>query len=115
MSFTRLLPHRADVYRPTNSVNSMGAVKQVYTAVESDMLCRIEQLSAREREMAGQIGVQASHRLYCAAGEDVAEMDEVRDGSTIYDVTGVNTVYGARTAHHMEITLLERRPDRHER
>lgn len=115
MSLTKLLPNTVDVYRPTNSVNTMGAVKQAYTAVKSDMLCRIEQLSAREREMSGQIGVQASHRLYCAAGEDVAETDEIRDGSIIYDVTGVNTVYGARTAHHMEITLLERRPDRHGR
>jgi hypothetical protein len=51
VSFARLLHNTVDVYRPTNSVNTMGAVKQVYTAVESDMLCRIEQLSARRVKM----------------------------------------------------------------
>jgi len=115
VSFTRLLPHTADVYRPTNSVNSTGAVKQMYASVESALPCRIEQLSARERAMTGQIGVQVTHRLYCAAGADIRETDEVRADSTIYDVTGVNTVYGSQAAHHMEIDLLERRPDRRER
>ena len=107
-----LLTSSADVYRPTHSQNTMGATVDTPALHLSGLPCRIRAKSGNERAMSGARGVEATHTLYCRVA-DIVETDEMRIGTTVYDVQFVNDVDAQ--GHHMEIDLLERRPDRHGR
>lgn len=100
------------VYRQSETVDSMGGVTKNMAAYGDAFPCRIRAMSARERNMSGSTGVDVTHRLYCAASVTIAEADEVRIGTTVYHVEFVNNPHGA--GHHLEVDLRERRPGRDE-
>jgi head-tail adaptor len=109
-AFTGLLNQSASQYRPTNSQTAIGAESRTWALVQS-FPCRLRMLKAFERQMAGQTGVVVTHRLYCAIpATAISEADELRINGVVYDIQSVNDSQGA--GHHLEIELLERRPDR---
>jgi len=114
VSFSALLNTTASAYRNTMTQNDMGANVRTATAIITSFRCRIGQVSATERAMAGGTGVELTHRLFKSletGAYELAEGDEVRVGTVIYDVMSVNNPDGM--GHHLEADLRERRPDRH--
>lgn len=105
-----LFNQAGQVYRMSQTVDGMGGVTKNMVAHGSAFPCRIRALSARERDMSGSRGVDVTHRLYCSAVVDVTEADEVRVGTTVYQVEFVNDPHAV--GHHLEVDLRERRPDR---
>ena len=113
MSLSGLLNQTASHYSMTQTTNEIGATRSVPALVQS-FACRIAARSAYERQMSGSVGVMISHRLYCSPlGTAIGEADEIRVGTTVYDVIFVNNVDAM--SHHWQIDLAERRPDRHGR
>ena len=107
MSFATLMNTAVDVVRYTTTQDAIGSQARTATTVIESLPARIEGLSGYERTMSGSTGVAVTHRMYCSV-QSIYEADEIHEGSTVYEVQWVNNV----AEHHLEIGLLERRPNR---
>lgn len=103
MSFTGLLNQAAIVERVTSTTDSVGGLVEAWAMV-GEIKCRIVPLSARERAMRGTLGVDVSHKAFCALG-DFTERDRLRVGATIYRITGIRDAAGH--GHHWSVDLQE--------
>ena len=108
MSFLSMMDTVADVTRITTGVDEIGGSVETETTPYEAMPCRIDMLSANERAMSGSVGIEATHRLFCASGFAIQDTDVITIGTDVYDVAYPAGVHG----HHMEIKLKERRPPR---
>ena len=106
MSFLSMLDTAADVTRITTEADDIGGSVETETTPYTDMPCRIDMLSASERGMSGSVGIDATHRLFCAAGYTIQDTDTITIGTAEYEVVYPGDLHG----HHMEVMLRERRP-----
>lgn len=110
MSFFSLLNTTCDVQRATLKQTDMKTSRQVWTNMSgyTSIPCRIEILSSTERVILGREGVQATHRIYIAAGYTVTEADRIVCGSSTYDLISVLPYQGASVNHHTELIVILR-------
>lgn len=110
MSFLALCPLTMAVQRPTVKQNDVGAPKTTWSTVSgySAIPCRLTELSATERLLAGREGVESVFRLSWPAGYTVTEADRVVIGGVTYQLEGVLPVYGASAIHHYKAAAILR-------
>ncbi len=109
MSFESMLTTTLEVWRDTFVTDAtMGTERRA--AYSSTILGRIQPRKSVQRDVAGAVAVVVTLRLYAAIGADIQEADEIRNTATgkTYWVEGVHDIQG----HHLEVDLVEHRPQR---
>ena len=112
MSFSGLLNRTCTIerIRDTDNRGAVGGPKPVWSSVYTNLPCRIEQLSAAERAVAGREGAVSTHRVYFEAGNTILFRDRLTDdNSATYDLEEPENIDGAKDAHHIEALMVRRR------
>lgn len=84
-----LMTSTGSVQRPTNTVDSGGSPIQTYAAHLGNIRCRIQPLSASERQQYAQTLGDVSHAVYVEGGQDIKASDRFVYGTAYYDIYGV--------------------------
>lgn len=103
------LPDTCTIETPTITAGDIKQPKRTWKALYSNIKCRIAALSATEREIAGRLGMNTTHRCFVDAEyTGIAAKMRLTDGDElVYDITGVQPYKDATALHHFEI-LMER-------
>lgn len=104
MSFRSLLTQTVEIKRVTRTPGRGGGRGKEYDPV-GNIAARIRPVSVNERAVAAQMGVDASHILYCLDGVDIQRNDRV-----VWDEKEADVVSVRRPSkpHHLEVELMER-------
>ena len=89
MSLNRMLNTTANLYRASVTRGDAGGIVRSFSLQTTAFPCRISSTSPAERIAGDTQFAEASGVVYVASTEDVARGDEIRDGSTTYEVLGV--------------------------
>ena len=108
MSFDSLTSQTALVRRPVTTQSDTLTPSRIFSNVYTDMPCRLEQLTSREREIAGREGLEATHRLYYGPSYTLTQADRVTIETVVYEVEGVEAVRAASDIHHYETMVVLR-------
>ncbi len=107
MSFTKMLRQTGTVQRATQLQDDIGDTASTFTT-SSTIKCLVQPVSGQVRAVAGSVGVEVTHKMFCLYSADILESDRLVIGSTIYDVVFVADASGQ--GHHKEVDLREVRP-----
>jgi len=108
MSFESLLTHTMTVERKTDAQDEIGAPEPSWSDELTEEPCRLEPLSATERDVFGRRGVVVSHRCFVKPNKGITEADRIEIGGTTYNVVSApGDLYDSTEAHHSELLLLE--------
>lgn len=79
MCIESLLNATCDVYTLTTGQSSMGGVTDSFTKRLMDRPCRVRALRGTERVILGGEKVEATHRIYFAAGTEINATDRIQN------------------------------------
>ena len=91
MSVSRLFVHTTDIYRTTDDYGELGGVKRTTALDESSVPGRFSESVPAERKTGDVEFAEATAVFYTDATTDVQRGDELRRGSTTYEVISVRT------------------------
>ncbi len=106
MTFQALLSHQADVIHIGDiGTDRFNNPERGETSRDSDVPCRIEQLSVEEltlqRDSSG-----ATHRAFFLVTQELGPFDQVERDDVLYEVTGPPRIeWNATSPHHIEAML----------
>lgn len=75
-----------DLYRPAFTADAAGSLVPSYAVVTSDLVCRIQELTGQVVEERGKFTTERRYVIYFEDRITVQAEDQIRDGSTIYQV-----------------------------
>ena len=108
-TFRDLLNLVATLETDNPTIDTLGAVQENLTITEQ-FPCALEQLSAEEQAVRGQLGVISTHRMWCVPVPKMNEKQVVWIGTgganglgDRYEITGLTDVQGRGL--NMEVTL----------
>lgn len=104
MSFRSLLTQTVEIQRVTRTPERGGGRRKEYDPVGT-ISARIRPVSVNERAVAEQMGVDASHILYCLDGVDIQRNDRVVWDGREAEVVAIRK---PSKPHHLEVELAER-------
>lgn len=108
MSLRDLYNRRATVQRTTETASSFGASGTETTAnVEVALPCRVEPLTAEDRQAYMKETGEVTHLMYCEYGTDIKVRDEVIIDGDTYLVDSPPMDAGGQK-HHYEVLLKQR-------
>ena len=92
MTFAGLLIHTVDVLRPHATPDGVGGFSEWWEVLTPPLVCRIQPVSADERDRSAQWQHERSHRIFFNGSADVQPIDMLRYGTRLFKVTGTRDV-----------------------
>ena len=110
MSIASLCNTTVTVYSVARTVDAFGTWTETETALYTDMPCRIQPMSGKERVIYASERNEVTHKLFCEAiYSGLNERTVVVDTSSVrYDVVSARNI--DNMDHHLEVELREVKP-----
>ena len=80
------LSNTVTVYRPTFTADAAGSAIPTYSAVYSDLACRIQEISGQALGERGKMTTERRYTIFFESTITVKAEDQIREGAVVYQV-----------------------------
>jgi head-tail adaptor len=108
MSVLSLCNKKVNVQRRAKTADGQGGFSEAWSALYTNMPCRIQPVTAEEAAIYGAEKVGTVFKMFVPPGYSFEEKDRVKDGTDYYDIQSVLDI--DFMAHHLEVIIRRIKP-----